>query len=70
MLQNLRFFPKIKELSVSNKMSYDLGFIHKLCYNIGVHNPERYDVIYGHEYFKNLEKIAKIGEKMKANLKI
>ena len=32
--------------------------------------PGRYNVIYGQEYFKNLEKVAKIGEKMKANLKI
>ena len=36
----------------------------------GGQNPGRYNVIYGQEYFKNLEKIAKIGEKIKANLKI
>ena len=53
-----------------------LGFIHKLRYhNMGEgggsgQDPGRYNVIYGQEYFKNLEKVAKIGEKMKANLKI
>ena len=31
-------------------------------------NPGRYNVIYGQEYFKNLEKNAEILEKMKANL--
>ena len=62
-------------------MNGPLGPIHKLRYhNMGVwqmitwgrggQNPGRYNVIYGQEYFKNLEKIAKIGEKMKANLKI
>ena len=36
----------------------------------GGQHPGRYNVIYGQEYFKNLEKVAKIGKKMKANLKI
>ena len=36
----------------------------------GGQNQGRYNNIYVQEYFKNLEKIAKIGEKMKANLKI
>ena len=36
----------------------------------GGQDPGRYNVIYGQEYFKNLEKVAKIGKKMKANLKI
>ena len=36
---------------------------------LGGQNPGRYN-IYGQEFFRNLEKIAKIGEKMKANLKI
>ena len=36
----------------------------------GGQNPGRYNIIYGQEYFKNLEKIAKIEEKMKTNFKI
>ena len=36
----------------------------------GGQNPGRYNVFYGQEYFKNLEKVVKIGKKMEANLKI
>ena len=36
----------------------------------GGQNPGKYNIIYGQEYFKNLENIANIGKKMKTNLKI
>ena len=40
------------------------GVIHKLRYNVGKgQEPGRYNIIYGLEYFKNLEKMAKIGVK-------
>ena len=36
----------------------------------GGQNPGRYNIIYGQEYFKNLEKICKNWGKTKANLNV
>ena len=52
---------------------YTIGPVHKLRYHnmgggpandsMGGQNPGRYNIIYGQEYFKNLEKVANIGKK-------
>ena len=48
-----------------------LGPVHKLRYHNmgGGQSPGRYNVIYGQEFFKKLEKICKNRGKMMANLK-
>ena len=58
---------KQKKSEVKNNYQ---GVIHKLRYHdMGGQNPGRYNVIYGHECFKNLEKNFQNWGKMKENLK-